>query len=113
MRETTLLKIVLICTIAGLAILFFISSGIEIPEYNLEHSLNTEQDVKLTGKILQYSDKGNVKFIELAHQSKMTVVLFENQNVTLKAGDDIEVLGKLQKYDGKDEVIAQSIRGIR
>ena len=114
MKETTLLKIALICSLIGLIILYFISSKIEIKDYkpNLVNE-NIGTDVKLEGIVTKISDKGSVVFIEVSQQNPMTVVLFTNDNINLKNGDNVEVIGEVQEYNGKNEIIAQKIRVIK
>jgi len=114
MKETILLKIALICSLLGLVILFFISAKIDVGDYK-PHQLNDNvgEDVKLTGTIARISHHDGVAFIELRHQSPVTIVLFTNQNISLKVNDSIEVLGEVQDYKGKNEIIAQKIRVIR
>ena len=114
MKETTLLKTALICSLVGLIALYFISTKAEIGEYKPNPiNKNIGEDVKLTGTITRISQKENVAFIELSHQSPITVVFFkENTNMNLKNGDGIEVIGEVQEYKGKNEVIAQKIRVI-
>ena len=115
MKETTLLKIALICSLAGLVVLYFISAKIDIKDYkpNLLDK-NIGDDVKLTGTVAKITDKGNIVFIEVSQQSPVTIVLFaEDNNVKLNNGDKIEVIGKVQKYNGKNEIIAQKIRLVK
>ena len=115
MKETTLLKIALICSLVGLAILYFFSTKIEIKDYN-PNKLNKDigEDVKLKGIITKLTDKGNVVFIEINQQSPITVVLFTDEdNLKLKSGDDVEVIGRVQEYNRKNEIIAQTIRVVR
>ena len=115
MKETTLLKIALICSLAGLVILYFISAKIEIKDYKPNKlSQNIGDDVKLQGTISKISDKGNVVFIELNQQSPVSIVVFNNENtLKLKNNDSIEVVGKVQEYNGKNEIIAQKIRIVK
>ena len=115
MKEHHLLKIALICSLIGLAVLYFISIRIEIKEYK-PNTLNKNigDDVKLKGTITKITDKGDVVFIEVAQLSPVTIVLFSNDdNLKLNKGDNIEVTGELQEYNGKDEVIAEKIRVMR
>ena len=115
MKETTLLKIALICSLVGLVTLYFISTKIEIKDYkpNLLNK-NIGDDVKLKGIITKITDKGSVVFIEVSYQSPAALVLFTNDNsLKLKSGDNIEVAGKVQEYNGKNEIIAQKIRVIK
>jgi len=115
MKENTLLKIALICSLIGLITLYFISENIEVKDYkpNLVDE-NIGDDVKLNGVVTKISDRGSVIFIEVGQQSPVTVVLFtEDDNLRLGNGDNVEVIGKVQEYNGKDEIIAQKIRVIR
>ena len=115
MKETTLLKIALICSLIGLIALYFISTKIEIKDYkpNILNK-NIGEDVKLLGTVTKISDKGNVVFIEVNQQNPITVVLFSNDaNLKLKNDDFVEVIGEVQEYNGKNEIIAQKIRVIR
>ena len=115
MKETNLLKIALICSLAGLVALYFISTKIEIKDYKPSIlNKNIGDDVSLKGTITKITDKGNVVFIEVSQQNPVTVVLFtDNNNLNLKNGDNVEVIGKMQEYNGKNEIIAQKIRLVK
>lgn len=115
MKETTLLKIALICSLAGLIILYLISAKIEVRNYNPNPlNKNIGEDVKLIGVVTKVSDRGNVVFVEVNQQNPVTVVLFaDSDNLKLNSGDNVEVLGEVQEYNGKDEIIAQKIRIVR
>ncbi len=115
MKETTLLKIALICSLVGLLVLYFISTKIEIKDYkpNILNK-NVGEDVKLNGIVTKISDKGNVIFIEVNQQNPISIVVFGNDNnLNLKNGDNVEVIGKVQEYNGKNEIIAQKIRLVK
>ena len=115
MKETTLLKIALICSLAGLITLYFISTKIEIKDYKPNIlNRNVGDDVSLKGTVTKINDKGNVVFVDVSQQNSVSVVLFtDNNNLNLKNGDNVEVIGKVQEYNGKNEVIAQKIRVIK
>ncbi|MBS3100606.1 hypothetical protein J4204_00560 [Candidatus Woesearchaeota archaeon] len=112
MKESTLLKIALICSLVGLVALYFISTKIEIKDYkpNILNK-NVGDDVKLNGVVTKITDRGSVVFIEVNQQNPVNVVLFtDDDNLKLKSGDSIEVTGEVQEYKGKNEIIAQKIR---
>ena len=112
MKESTLLKIALICSLVGLVALYFISTIIEIKDYkpNILNK-NVGDDVKLNGVVTKITDRGSVVFIEVNQQNPVNVVLFtDDDNLKLKSGDSIEVTGEVQEYKGKNEIIAQKIR---
>ena len=81
MKETTLLKIALICSLVGLLVLYFISTKIEIKDYkpNILNK-NIGDDVKLNGIVTKVSDKGNVIFIEVNQQNPISIVVFGNDS---------------------------------
>ncbi len=113
MKEKTLLKIALIAGIIGIVILFIISETIEIEETDIDKITKAnEEDVKLIGKISKITNLDKVIFIELEQQSKITIVVFKdkNKNISLYQGDKIEVIGQIEEYNGKLEVIGQRIR---
>ena len=115
MKETTLLKIALICSLVGLIVLYFISAKIEIRDYkpNILNG-NIGDDVKLTGAIAKISDKGDVAFVEIVQKVPVSVVIFKDKNnLKLKSNDSIELYGKIQEYNGKNEIIAQRIRIVK
>ena len=115
MKETTLLKIALICSLVGLIVLYFISTKIEVKDYKPSSlNKNVGDDVSLKGIVTKINDRGNVVFVDLQNQNYVTVVLFTNDNnLKLKNGDDVEVIGKVQEYNGKNEIIAQKIRLVK
>ena len=112
MKETTLLKIALVCSLLGLVILYFISAKIDVKEYKPNQlNENVGDDVKLIGTIAKISQNDNVAFLEVNYQSPVTVVLFTNdKNLSLKINDSIEVIGEVQEYEGKNEIIANKVR---
>lgn len=115
MKENTLLKIALICSLAGLAALFFISHKVELKYYRPQlPGKNIGDDVKLSGKIIKISDNGNVIFMELSQQCPVSVVVFANsKSANLNKDDFVEVSGKVQEYNGKEEIIAEKIKIIK
>lgn len=107
MRENTLLKLALICSLVGLAALFFISRSLEIDNY--KPGLGAGSDVKVSGKIQEISARDGVAFITLDYETPIEIVLFTKETVGLKENDYVEVTGKIDEYRGKEEIIAQKI----
>ena len=110
MKENTLLKIALTCSLLGLAVLYFLSQKINFESYSPQKTArNIGGDVKIEGIVKKIVDRDNVRFIEVVQQSSLNVVLFTDDRIDLNPGDRIEVEGALQEYGGKEEVIAQKI----
>ena len=66
MKETTLLKIALVCSLVGLIVLYFISQRIEVKDYKPSLlNKNVGDDVKLKGTVTKIDGKSNVVFVDL------------------------------------------------
>ena len=114
MKENTLLKTALICSLTGLIILYFISMKIDIKEYRPSIlNKNVGDDVKLEGIVTKISSTEDVSFVEIAHTNQVTIVMFSAKNISLSKGNLIEVFGKIEDYKGREEIIAQRVRVIR
>ena len=114
MKETTLLKIALICALIGLVALYFISEKIEIAEYKpMQLNKGIGSDVVLKGSIAKITQKGKAVFIDVDEHDSVQVVFFTDSNVSLSKGNNVEIIGKIQEYNGKNEIVAQKIRVVR
>jgi len=117
MQEKTLLKIALIVTLLGLLILYLISDNIEIKEKNIEKITleNKDEFVKLRGIVSKVIDTEKVTIMEITQPQEITVVLFKNENKTMpiQKGNEVEIFGKVDEYEGKLEIIADRLRVVR
>jgi len=117
MQEKTLLKIALITSLLGLLILYLISSNIEIKEKNIEKITldNKDEFVKLRGIVSRVVDTEKVTIMEITQPQQITVVLFkdENKSMQIQEGNQVEIFGKVDEYEGKLEIIADRLRIIR
>ena len=117
MQEKTLLKIALILSLLGLLILYLISDNIEINEKNIEKITldNKDEFVKLRGIVNKVIDTERVTIMEIMQPQEITVVLFKNENKTMsiQKGNEVEIFGKVDEYEGKLEIIADRLRVVR
>ena len=110
MKESVILKIALIFSLIGLIMLYFISDNIGVKEYSARINSDIGEDVKLKGVVKSIRKGNNTAFIEIEQNLPLGIVLFENKNINLTQGDFVEVIGEVQDYNGKEEVIANRIR---
>ena len=114
MREKTLFKIALICSFAGLIILFFISEKISIDKVNVSDIEKKElgRDIRLIGKIERVTNMDKVIFLEISElkTEKISVVLFKDRDLDLIEGSYVEIDGEIDEYNGGKEIIANSVR---
>ena len=76
---------------------------------------NKDEFVKLTGIVNKVIDTEKVTIIEITQPQKITVVLFKNENKTMpiQEGNEVEIIGKVDEYEGKLEIIADRLRIVR
>ena len=117
MKEKTVLKIALISSLVGLLVLYLISDNITIEEKNIEKITldNKDEFVKVRGLVNKVVDTEKVTIIEIMQPNEITVVLFKNENkaTLIQEGNEVEIIGKVDEYEGELEIIAQRARIVR
>ncbi len=112
MKEKTLLKIALTCSFAGIIILYIVSNNITIEESSIA-KINDEEIgamVKLKGTIDRFFQGNKTAIIRVKHPESIDVVVLDRLQANLTIGDYIEVIGEIEEYKGKREIIAHRIR---
>ena len=114
MKENTLLKIALVCSIIGIALLFIVSQSIGVDEKSIGQidMASIGEYVKINGAVTNVVDKENVMILTIEQPSKINVVLFKKKPVELREGNYVEVIGKIDDYEGKPELIGDKVRVI-
>lgn len=110
MKEKTLLKMALICSLIGLVALFLISSTIKIGETEISKISGSGDYVLVKGLVTQVTKTKESTIIQLQQENKIDVFLFTDSLIDVAEGNFIEVKGKIQEYEGKNEIIADEIR---
>ncbi|MBR9691457.1 hypothetical protein GOV06_01600 [Candidatus Woesearchaeota archaeon] len=114
MKEKTLFKIALICSIIGLGVLFFISGSIEIEEIDIAKITDADigKEIKVIGRVERVSDTEKVMFLEVGQQKieKISVVLFKEGDIKIKKGDFVEIVGELEEFGGEKSIIANAVK---
>lgn len=111
MKESTLLKLALLCSLVGVAALFVISENTDLEERNID-SINEGdlyKKVKIRGTVSHIEEKNNILIVEIAEVKPITVVFFKEMDVELKEGDYVSVRGELREYKGKLELIGNEV----
>lgn len=109
MKEKFLLKVSLACSIAGVILLFIFSNEINIEDKEISRLENNEYAV-LKGKITKIYEKDDLMIAELSQYNHISVVIFKEDYLDLRIGDNIEVMGKTSEYEGELEIIADEVR---
>lgn len=109
MQEKTLLKISLITSISGIALLFLLSAGAEKNEKPFQLAEDGSRAV-VSGRIARVSSSGNLTFLSIYQSEPVGAVIIGKSHVSLEEGDYVEVRGAVENYNGKKELVIEEIR---
>ncbi|MBW2963301.1 OB-fold nucleic acid binding domain-containing protein [Candidatus Woesearchaeota archaeon] len=113
MKERNLFKISLIGSILGIVILWLVSSQIELSESMISKidSVPEGDEVLVKGVVTKVTDTEKVVFLDVSQEEikSVTVVLFKDGDVSLAAGDYVEIEGTVEDYEGKREIIGNKV----
>ena len=116
MKEKTLLKVALICSLVGIVALYFISEDIEVGQKNIGKITleDIDKNVKVKGVVKDLFENEKVMLITIEQPQDMTIVLFKskNESIGINKGSSIEVIGKVDEYEGELEIIGNKVRVI-
>jgi len=111
-KEKTLLRIALIASIIGVCVLFFVSDNIEISEKTIDNldTIDMGEIVKVKGIVTKVRGTNETTFLELTQPESVKLIVFDN--ITILEGDFVEIIGKIDEYEGEKEIIVDRIRKI-
>ena len=113
MQDKTLLKISVICSLVGIIVLFLIADNLNLSTTEISKIQQSElgKQVKITGKIESLSETDTLMFLTVGQEKieTVSVVLFKDSDIALEKGDNIELTGTLEDYEGKREILANRI----
>src|SRR3989344_2499030 len=101
MKESTLFKFALAVSLIGILALLIIVEKIELPLTNINSAKDTKDEnlIKVKGTIENVKEEtGNIN-----------VIVFKENNLNFTKNSLVEIEGKVQEYQGKNEVIAKRI----
>jgi aspartyl/asparaginyl-tRNA synthetase len=114
LKEKSLFKVAMICSIIGLAALFFVSEKIEVKEIDIGKITDSDvgKEVRVLGRVKRVSDTDKVMFLEVGQEKveDISVVLFKEKKIDIEEGDYVELIGELDKYNGEYSIIANAVK---
>ncbi|PIN74977.1 hypothetical protein COV17_04355 [Candidatus Woesearchaeota archaeon CG10_big_fil_rev_8_21_14_0_10_36_11] len=111
LQEKTILKVALVVTLLGLSFLFFYAEEFTLEIVDRIDTIPAEEKVRIAGTVTRLSTFENVIFIEVEGQrtETMDIIVFNDENLYIKEGSYVDITGVVEEYEGKKEVIAESI----
>lgn len=118
MKESMLLKIALITSLTGLILLYFFSGRIEIDESSIAKIDRTDTGnfVKVKGIVSKVNDRDSYVVLQIVEPKAIDVIFFKDKelgNLTINEQDEVEILGKVSEFKGKQQIVADKIRVIK
>jgi len=113
MKDTTLLKISLCCSLLGILVILFITENIELPESNISNITreDLEKTVSISGRINYITETPGLLIITLEDNTgNITAIVFKEENITLEKGQIITLEGEVIEYKGQLEIQAELIK---
>jgi len=120
MEEKFIRNISIICSVIGLAVLFFLSKTIELKQTNINQITpdDTGKNVKVCGNVSSKSiSKTNHIFLKLKDNTgSIEIVIFNSTTdkvaLNFDKNSNICVVGSVDEYKNKLEIIAKNIKVI-
>jgi|SRR3989344_5988167 len=112
MKNEKLLKISLSLSLIGIFILALILEYQEIPLFEINKITKDELDmkVKIRGELKSLKETQGLYLLSVEdNSSKISVVVFKNDELNLTKYSTIEVEGKVLQYQNRFEIIADKI----
>ncbi|MBI4148880.1 OB-fold nucleic acid binding domain-containing protein [Candidatus Woesearchaeota archaeon] len=112
MNERVLLRVSLAAGTIGILVLFYLSEHITIGERTIDKlsAADLEADIKIKGVVQAIEDHEKVAFLTVAQLKDIQVVLFKEGNLSLRNGQLVEVIGTVDEYEGKLQLIGNEVR---
>ena len=107
-----MLRLALICSLAGILALFFISENMEIREKNIDeiNKDNVGEDVRIKGVVSKSTDKGKIILLDIIQPETITIVLFKDSDLNISTGTKVEITGEIDEFNGKMEIIGNEVK---
>ena len=111
MQDATLLKIAITTSLLGIVVLFFLSKTMTVMPSTMDEANQGREGtyLALQGTVDRILVRQNATFVVINASCTMTGVVFGQQNISLPAGTQVVLRGKLQTYKGEKEIIIDEI----
>ncbi len=111
MKDSTLLRIAMLCSTAGLVMLWIVSAHIPIDEASIAGigENHVGETVRIKGTVSDISSRDNLVTISIVKPETTTVVMFGDEEPSLEKGDNVEVTAQVKEYKGGSELVADRI----
>ncbi len=113
MQDPNLFKVSLIISCIGTFLILLLSeySEVELSKIQDLNKNQLETRVKISGIVLSIRETPGLYILKIKDPSaSIPAIIFKEEILELKMGDDIELIGKLTEYKNEFEIIVEKIK---
>lgn len=114
MKEKTLLMLALLGAISGIIVLYSATENISVEERVIEKITDGDigKDLRVVGEVVKVTDRDKVAFLKIEQNKPVAIdiVLFKNMDIDISEGEYVEIMGKVDDYDGKIQIVANEVK---
>lgn len=112
MNERTLLRISLLVSLSGIVLLAMLLNVATIEEKSISEMKFVEEgrSVRIKGFVESVQNNEGYAVIHVAELKTVQVIVFDSGEIILEENENVEVIGKIRNYKGRNEIIADSIK---
>jgi RecJ-like exonuclease len=107
MKESSLLKIALVCSMTGIFLLYILCENIKLEERSIFEAKQSDGKVRVSGVVENIRQNNGMTIITISKKESIDIVLFDY--IDLKNGTWIDVTGEIDDYQGKKQIIADEL----
>jgi len=111
-KEKDLLKVSLVFSLIGILIIFFLTNTLEVKKYDIGSLSkdNLDDSVKVKGFVSSFIETPGLYIITLKDDTgKIPVIIFKDEELPLREGLELEIIGDIVEYQDKIEIILKEI----
>jgi len=111
MKEDNVRFVAILMSVIGLAALMVYLAVVSIPITTVSEVSQKKEGavVAVTGKITRLQETNRTATLTLTHSCHISVLLFKDGPLSLNEGQDVTVIAKIERYDGKNQLIAHRV----
>ena len=113
MKSGLIFKMALATSLIGLFILILMTENLELPNTNIEdiNKEHLEKQVKISGTVTSITNTQSIAIMNLKDNTdEIKVIAYKKEDLKIKKGQIIEVLGIVKEYENEIEIESSLIK---
>ena len=115
MKTETLLNISIISSLIGIGIILFMVENLDLKVVDISSITKNQVDqrVKIIGEINSIKNTLGLMILDVKDSTgNIDIIIFKEENYTIKKGEKVEIEGTVTEYKGTLELTAKRIKNV-